>query len=331
MKVSIIVPVYNVSCYIERCLRSVFGQTYSDIECILVDDCGEDDSMVKAKNLIASYTGPVDFVCLEHSANRGLSAARNSGINVAKGDYLFFLDSDDEITPNSINLLVDLALKYPQSDFIQGNIRLDGRTVEHLSLDGMLLPEYSDNINENRRLILMDLPSIACNRLIKKSFLFSHGLFFQEGIVHEDFYWTFFMAKHVENVSFCESVTYLYYRNPGSITNNINYQFYRKRFYSRKKSVECFLKNMDEGYLLRFQKQYICTGFLACNLELFHMKSGKEFFNFWIFVLRTAFGAKFNNSMYCFIFGIHLLPPLCAVLLYFPYQWRFMEKIVAKI
>ena len=106
MKVSIIIPVYNVGDYIEDCLRSVIRQVYSgDIECIIVDDCGTDNSIALAERLMASYKGPIQFIILHHQHNRGLSAARNTGIDVAQGDYIFFLDSDDELTDDSIATL----------------------------------------------------------------------------------------------------------------------------------------------------------------------------------------------------------------------------------
>lgn len=89
MKVSIIIPIYNVKKYIIRCLKSVQNQTYTDIECILVDDKGQDDSMKVAKQFVEEYKGAVKFLLCEHHVNQGLSAARNTGINKASGDYIF--------------------------------------------------------------------------------------------------------------------------------------------------------------------------------------------------------------------------------------------------
>ena len=98
MKLSIIIPVYHVAPYIEDCLRSVMRQTYQGaMECLIVDDCGTDDSMAIAERTIATYEGPIVFQVLHHERNRGLSAARNTGTLAAKGDYLYYLDSDDEI------------------------------------------------------------------------------------------------------------------------------------------------------------------------------------------------------------------------------------------
>ena len=96
MTISVIIPVYQVSDYVERCLRSVMQQTYSHFECILVDDATEDDSIGKCERMIAEYEGDISFRILHHQQNRGLSAAHNTGIDAAKGDYLLFVDSDDK-------------------------------------------------------------------------------------------------------------------------------------------------------------------------------------------------------------------------------------------
>ena len=93
--VTIVIPVYQVSEYVERCVCSVMAQSYPYLECIIVDDATQDDSIVKCEQLIAAYKGPIRFRILHHGQNRGLSAARNTGTKVATGDYLYYLDSDD--------------------------------------------------------------------------------------------------------------------------------------------------------------------------------------------------------------------------------------------
>lgn len=107
MKVSIIIPVYNVSKYIERCLKSVLGQTWKDLEIILVDDCTPDDSMDIVRGILETSSRSDIVTILKHEKNRGLSAARNTGIRQATGNYLYFLDSDDYLPANGIELLAD--------------------------------------------------------------------------------------------------------------------------------------------------------------------------------------------------------------------------------
>lgn len=129
--VSVIIPVYQVSAYIERCLLSVMNQTFQNIECIIVDDCSPDDSIDKCERLISSYNGPISFKILHHERNRGLSAARNTGTDAASGEYIFYLDSDDEITSDCIEILVAIVKNHPVVDVVIGNYERieDGRVI----------------------------------------------------------------------------------------------------------------------------------------------------------------------------------------------------------
>ena len=95
--VSIIIPIYNVEKYVAECINSVISQTYdhSKIECIIVDDCTPDNSMVIVNEIIRKYNGEMTFVICRHEHNQGVSAVRNTGIEVATGEYIYFIDSDD--------------------------------------------------------------------------------------------------------------------------------------------------------------------------------------------------------------------------------------------
>ena len=130
MKITIIIPVYNVEPYIEDCLKSVASQTYKgDIECIIVNDCTPDNSCAVIDRFINKYDGAIEFKLLHHTVNRGLSAARNTGIDAATGDYIYFLDSDDEITPDCIELLA-APLEKEKYDFVIGDYIIIGHKKE---------------------------------------------------------------------------------------------------------------------------------------------------------------------------------------------------------
>lgn len=124
MNVSIIVPVYQVAPYIEACLKSVMQQTYrGSMECLLIDDCGTDDSIAIAERLTATYDGPVRFQVLHHERNMGLSASRNTGLAQAEGEFIFFLDSDDEISHDCIELLMRKVEEDDTVELVQGLTR----------------------------------------------------------------------------------------------------------------------------------------------------------------------------------------------------------------
>lgn len=104
-KVTIIVPVYNVEQYVSRCLKSLTSQTFTDLEVLLIDDASSDSSVSIITESIGAYTGDITFRLLRQSVNQGMSAARNRGMQEAKGEYLYFLDSDDYITKDCIEVL----------------------------------------------------------------------------------------------------------------------------------------------------------------------------------------------------------------------------------
>lgn len=222
MKVSIIIPCYNVERYIERCLESVMEQTYQGcIQCLIVDDCGEDRSMDIVERMVASYHGPIHFCILHHECNRGLSAARNTGMEAATGDYLFFLDSDDEITTDCIEKLM-FPINEERYDLIVGNTHTigDDQLGKQLNLklnDGEVL--IGEEIMDGYR---RDWNMIVPNKLYRAAFIFEQGLHFKAGLLHEDELWSFQVACLAQSLRVVNQMTYIYYIRDNSITTSID-------------------------------------------------------------------------------------------------------------
>ncbi|HLT42277.1 MAG TPA: glycosyltransferase family 2 protein [Sphingobacteriaceae bacterium] len=215
---SIIIPVYNVNQFVERCVLSALNQTYKNIEVIVVDDCGTDDSIRIVRNIISDRKYTKISKIVSHENNRGLSAARNTGIAAASGEYVFFLDADDEITLNCIELLVNVANNY-KCDFIISDYKIAGtnRLYPPLILDAgyidsndQILKSYFDR----------DWYMMAFNKLVNTSFLINNELFFKEGIVHEDELWSFMVACKANTLYVIKDKTYIYNIRPGSITQS---------------------------------------------------------------------------------------------------------------
>lgn len=215
MKASVIIPVYNVSSYIERCLLSVLNQSWQDTEVILVDDCTPDNSMERAAAVIASHPRGSTVRCLAHKQNKGLSAARNTGIHQAAGDYVYFLDSDDYLPEDSLQLLMEAAQQY-FSDFVIGNYQLVGGNswAPPLTLPGGL---YEGNPTILTEYLRGNWYVMAWNKLVNRSFLLRHELFFQEGIIHEDDLWSFKLACLARKMNVVNKTTYHYCVQPDSI------------------------------------------------------------------------------------------------------------------
>lgn len=220
--ISIIIPVYKVEKYIERCLRSVMEQTFvaKPVECILIDDCGDDKSIQIAEELIRAYTGPYSFHIIHNSKNSGLAESRNVGIKASNGQYIYFLDSDDHIAPNCIELLVQPLLKYPNVDVVLGN---------------SLFVKFNRLLNNEKRIPKEPFPKkkvlelffqgqiqeTVWNMLINSDIIKKHNLFFIPHMIHEDTNWIYRLFTLVDTMVFVPKLTHIYEDNPFSITNSI--------------------------------------------------------------------------------------------------------------
>ena len=220
VSISIIIPIYNVEDYIRRCLESVMTQVYSSttVECILIDDCTPDRSFAIVEDMVSIYDGPISFVLLKHKENRGLSAARNTGILHAKGDYVFFMDSDDYIKPYCLQYFVDNQSKYEDVDMIVGNAR-------NCKANNNLINDVHDaRLMTNRDLIFQSMLQhkiylYAWNKLIKRDVLMRHHIFFEEGILYEDQCWSYLLFSKASSILLLSQVTYVYEYNPNSIVH----------------------------------------------------------------------------------------------------------------
>ena len=239
MKISIIIPIYNVHDYVERCLDSVICQECEDfdVECILVDDCTPDDSMDVVERKLRNYAGKIDFVVVNHLDNKGLSASRNTGVQHAKGDFVFFLDSDDKLEVGAFEYMVNAVKKdgvrISDVDIIIGNtfICKDGKpSMSYKEYN----PFFLDNSDETalRSMLNRDLYHIACNKLVKRELILKHNVFFKEGIIDEDMLWSYLVFYYAKGVWVVPQITYIYEDNPGSIMNTSSERV-AQRIYSR--------------------------------------------------------------------------------------------------
>ena len=199
IKFSIIVPFYNVEKYIDRCLDSLFRQTYQDYEIIMINDGSEDNS----ENICRNYVEKDNRFILINKDNGGLSDARNFGIRNSTGEYLIFVDSDDYIDIDSCELFYNTISKNGSADIITSNIK-----SEEIN-NNVVYEKYSD-IVENTYLsgnefLKVQLSSnsmrmSACRNIYSRKFIIDNNFLFKFGIYHEDEQWTprvFLSAKKI--------------------------------------------------------------------------------------------------------------------------------------
>ena len=219
MLISIIIPVYNVEQYIIRCLQSVVAQKDLDkIEVIIVDDCGTDNSIALAKEFLVGCSG-LDYKILHHAKNGGLSAARNTGLRAAKGDYVYFLDSDDEITANCIRQLA-APLKDGEYDFVIGDYTTtlgDGASMLQLQAGAVVGNERVFEAYVNGLWYVM-----AWNKLCRREFLLQNALLFEEGLLHEDVIWSFKLACKAVSMYVVKEPVYIYSIREASIMTGMS-------------------------------------------------------------------------------------------------------------
>lgn len=212
---------YNVALYIEDCLRSVMRQTYQGaMECLIVDDCGTDDSIAIAERVIASYEGPIVFQIFHHERNRGLSAARNTGTLAAKGDYLYYLDSDDEMTEDCIETLMGQMMAHPGLEMVQGNaVRYFPSNRSVVDVKQVSLPLAVSN-EEVRRCFYQhkQMRVNVWNKLIRRDLVVDNNILCLEGVLYEDILWSFYLVKVLKHAGFISEITYHYRIRPNSIT-----------------------------------------------------------------------------------------------------------------
>lgn len=306
MDISVIIPIYNVKDYVLDCLHSVANQTKKNgVECILVDDRGTDNSMEIAEKFVSSYNGMIDFRIYHHDKNKGLSAARNSGIREAKGKYLYFLDSDDTIYPNCLNIMFDSAEKY-DADLVQGSYDSDVPYMEQFSKHS--LPLFSDNHPFIKRTLLnYDVnPVMAQNRLVKKNIIVDNNLFFKEGIIHEDHYWTFFLAKVITRICFIKEKTYYYRQTIGSITNRVNIE---KETLAFRTLITDFCANIDNIEIGAQKRTIFCLLLSAISSHYYKNNEEKKmlmqsferhnnlFVNYWVKLILDLKNGSFSQTL----------------------------------
>lgn len=216
--VSIIIPVYGVEDYIEECLASVAAQTYTGpLECIIVDDCSTDSSMQRVARFIDAYSGPVHFRTVRRKHNGGLSAARNTGTDIARGRWLWYVDSDDILPPDALRTLTDAATALPDTQLVVGlhEILIDGRKTPFATNDRAILT--ATGAEAVRSLLIDNRHNIhsVWTKLVRRDALGT--LRFSPRMLCEDIEWNFRLLAHIHAAVFVRDIVYTYRVRPQSI------------------------------------------------------------------------------------------------------------------
>lgn len=262
--VTIIVPIFKVEDYLDRCVESLVDQTYSNIEILLIDD-GSPDNCPFMCDEWAKKDSRIKAI---HKKNGGLSSARNLGINIASGEYLLFVDSDDYLDTNAVEKL------YAYSN--NADIVVAEATIYE---NGKIIHRCHTNLRENKiytgaeycieAIRKEEWFAAACYNFYKRDYLIQNNLFFIEGILHEDNEFITRLFLYTNNVKYLHFEFYKYVIREGSITMNVN----AKRYLDLFKTYEKWLKlseTLDDGKLKKSYKGMICKSYIHTCRE-FHL------------------------------------------------------------
>lgn len=212
--VTTIIPVYNVEDYLEQCIDSVINQTYKNIEIILIDDGSTDNS-----GIICDKYGQRDQrIRVIHKENGGLSSARNTGLDIMEGKYVYFLDSDDYLALDLIEVYVELIKKY-NADIVQGTFyEFYGNVNKEPERNNPYVDKFTTE--EALRSMLLDRKLVhAAAGSLYKSVLYN-DIRFPLGLLYEDLATTYYVVAKSQKIIRCDDSRYFYRMRLGSIMNS---------------------------------------------------------------------------------------------------------------
>ena len=256
-KVSVVVPIYNVEKYLERCLMSLVNQTFSDIEIILVDDGATDRSGVLCDELQQEH----DTIRVVHQKNGGLSAARNTGIEVAVGSYITFVDSDDELSPNTLKANLDYLISHPEVDMLEYPVEVHADSDRAYRLS---FPDETQHTDIFADWIRREgyLHCYAWNKIYRRE-LWSETRF-PAGAYYEDTAVMPAIVRQCRSIHYSSHGCYRYIMHPGTITTSYRYDKQRQLFENNHR----LYKEIKEDNALRTEamRLWICCLNLLIDL-----------------------------------------------------------------
>lgn len=254
-KVSVCVPIYGVEKYIERCARSLFEQTLEDMEFVFVDDCTKDNSIAVLESVIRDYPNRKNQIkIIHHEYNKGLSHARETGINNAIGDYIAHCDSDDWVDRNMYRDLYEKAIDGDYDVVKGGHLSTDGNRVleEHWVYTENGLTNPNDVI---RYLLMMKQWNTIWSCLVKRDIYLDNRISFTDNSMLEDCYVMCQIFLYANKVGFLNKLYYYYYQNPGSIIHKADNNASVKRSQQAETNIRDILYFIHKKYGNKFDKE----------------------------------------------------------------------------
>lgn len=263
MKLSIIIPVYNVEQYLQNCVQSVLTQTYQDLQVILVDDGSTDSSGILCDQL-AQQDSRIQVV---HKVNGGLSDARNAGLKVATGDYVAFLDSDDVyLLPDGIEQMMQvITTDKPDLLLFQCVDIYPHRQSARRAYDTEYIAAHTGTEVFHQLVRTQSFNMSACFQLIRRELLEEHQIYFEKGLLSEDVDWSLRLWRHVEKVRAINLPMYGYQHREGSITTTYTIRNLRSYEHIFAKFMQLYeQRTADTEYYWQTVMGYLAQMYTNC-------------------------------------------------------------------
>ncbi len=292
MLFSVIVPVYHVEEFLPRCVDSIINQTYKDIEIILVDD-GSNDNCPEMCDNYAKADGRIKVI---HKKNGGLSDARNAGLDIATGDYIIFVDSDDYIEKETCQKVYEHIKAKP--DIIIGDAIVEGGTnrLKHISFSG----ELSGKEYLCLALNAGHAPMATWLNIYKNTFLKNNGLRFKYGILHEDEEFTPKAFLKAQSVVRADINFYHYVIRNDSITTKKDKKKNLTDYYDTCEELSNLIYKIDDKCLKNLILNSLVFKYLTLYVTAKGYEYGKEYYHK-AFIIKNAktFKTRFQSILYC--------------------------------
>jgi len=322
--VSVVIPVYNVEKYIKDCITSVIGQSYNNLQIIIIND-GSNDKSEDICNEFAKKDSRIIFI---QKQNGGLSDARNVGINNANGEYIVFIDSDDYISPNFIEIMLTESIKN-QSDIVACSYY---KTSEHGSSPVTKNIEIIKLTNTEAVIDVLSPKSICevmtWNKIYKTRLFKEYKITFPVGKIHEDNFTTFRLFYYANNVLFINLPLYYYRQRANSIMS----QGFSERSINMIEAAE-YARQWLNGKGLDFQKDieanYLSAVITYANLLVESKINDNKYWGHTYFVkknIQTIFTNEKISVKNKFILSILLFGRKTYVVMRHAYKFKRTTK-----
>ena len=260
MKVSVIVPVYNVYKYLDKCLNSLVHQTLRSIEIIVVNDGSTDDS----QEIIDKYQREYTNVKAYKKENSGLSDTRNFGLKYATGEYVTFVDSDDYLEKDMYEKMYYKASK-GDYDIVTCDIN-----YVYPKREERIITDPKEDVTDIRKLFINFYPTV-CTKIFKRSLFIKSGLEFKSGVWYEDVEFMYRLLPYIKSVGVVHDTYYNYLQREKSITNSVSPKIYDYinnfnglvDYYKENDYYDKYHKELEYTYVRYIYATFIktCLGF----------------------------------------------------------------------